>query len=121
MGASPSPLEVTAPLAVRFPDGRRQAVIACFPHPRGLLVFSPFWTEHPGGVAVLEGEIRGDGPWRVGDAVLSVAGCHGTDPQIAADLAAWRDHVAAHPDPDALRAAVLAEAERLGARETAAP
>ena len=36
------------------------------------------------------GPVRGEGPWKVGDAVVTVLGCHGSDPELASEFAAWQ-------------------------------
>jgi hypothetical protein len=83
---------VTAPLAIRFRDGSRQIMIERIPYRDGLLFLPPFWNET--GIAsalrFVGGPLRGDGPWKVGDAVVTVLGCHGSDPELAAQFAAWQ-------------------------------
>ena len=82
---------VTAPLLIRRPDGVSAVMAERFPHPQGLLYFDLFW--HLGDpsktVHLIEGTIKGDGPWKVGTAVVRVLGCHGTDAELAADYAEW--------------------------------
>ena len=47
-------------------------MVACFQHPDGILYFRPFWDQlHDGeGIQIVTGEIKGEGPWKVGDAVV---------------------------------------------------
>lgn len=84
---------VTAPLMIRTPDGEEHVVAELFEHPQGLLWFELYW--HVGDPArtmhVVEGEVRGEGPWRVGDHVLNVLGCHGTNAQLAIAFERWRE------------------------------
>jgi len=98
---------VTAPRVVRWPDGRRHLAVACFPHPRGLVYFEPFWHLDPGGrVHRVEGELRGEGPWKVGEAVIHVLGCQGADPDLAMAFEAWQQACLggeAVPDEEAAR------------------
>ncbi len=88
---------VKAPLLIRLPTGERRVIAEVFPHPMGLLYFDLYWhdAEPETAIHVVEGEIRGDGPWKVGSCVISVLGCHNTDPE-AADYAAWQDYLAQH-------------------------
>lgn len=88
---------VTAPLMVRLPDNTRFVVAEMFPHENGLLFFEPFWhqMQNGQGIHVAEGILKGDGPWKIGDAVINVAGCHGTDPEIAASVADWQEYLQA--------------------------
>lgn len=62
------------------------------PPPRGRLYFDLYW--HLGDPAqtlhVAEGDIRGDGPWRVGDGIVNVLGCQGSDPVLAGAYQQWR-------------------------------
>lgn len=82
---------VKAPLVIRYPDGRRHVMVAWFECPGGLVYFEPFWPEDPAGrVHRAAGTLRGEGPWKLGEAVITVLGCHGTDPGLAADYEAWR-------------------------------
>ena len=66
-------------------------MVACFQHPDGILYFRPFWDQlHDGeGIQIVTGEIKGEGPWKVGDAVVTVLGCQGTNPEQAAEFADW--------------------------------
>lgn len=101
---------VTAPLMIRFPDGRKYVMAERFPHPEGLLFFDMFWHRYmPASRAMhlVTGAIRGDGPWRVGDAVVTVLGCHGTDPEMASAYSEWQAFLETgapgYPSPEAIR------------------
>ena len=89
------PFDVTAPLALRCIGGSAKVIAACFPHPLGLLYLDTFWhLRSPQQAAhLLHGELRADGPWRIGDCVLAVLGCHGADPDLAAPFAEWRQYL----------------------------
>jgi len=86
---------ITAPLLVRYPDGNRHVVVELFRHPEGLVYFRTFWDRLPRGegIQMVSGEVRGEGPWKIGDAVISVLGCHGSDPDGAAEYAQWQFHL----------------------------
>lgn len=89
---------VTAPLFVRLPDGSRHIIAERFPlrDGPGLVYFELYWhLQRPAALAIhrLDGEIRGDGPWKVGAAVIGVLGCQGTDPELAAAFAEWQDYL----------------------------
>lgn len=112
------PFQVTAPLALRCLDGEEKVIAACFPHPRGLLYLDCFWhLSTPDAAAhLLQGELRGEGPWRIGDCVLRVLGCHNTDPGLAQPFARWQTYLEQHgaqeyPPPEQIRNI----ARRLGA------
>ena len=83
---------VTAPLALRFPDGNREIAAAAFAHPEGVLWFELGWYDgEPDQVIhLIEGELEGDGPWRVGGVVITLLGCQGSDPELASRYAAWQ-------------------------------
>ena len=70
-------------------------MVACFPHPEGLVYVRPFWEQLPAGegIRLVSGAIRGEGPWKVGDAVVTVLGCQGTNPEQAAEFADWKFHL----------------------------
>jgi hypothetical protein len=84
---------VKTPLTLRLPSGEKRILIEFFPHPQGLLGFEIFWEQvaDPSTmIRVYEGELKGEGPWKVGDAVLTVLGCHGTDAELASHFADWK-------------------------------
>ena len=103
---------VTAPLLIRYPDGTAHVMVHRLRHPQGLVYFRTFWNRLPRaeGIVLAAGEIRGDGPWRVGDAVVTLLGCHGSHPEYAAEYADWQFHLAQCPDdyPESGQLAVLA-------------
>ncbi len=86
---------VTAPLAIRFASGERQIMVERLAYQDGLLFLPAFWTETGivNALRFVAGPIRGDGPWRVGDAVVTVLACHGTDAELADEFAQWQSYV----------------------------
>ena len=89
------PYTVTAPLALRHPDGTEQVIAACFPHPDGLLYLDCFWhLRTPQESAhLIRGELRGEGPWQIGGCLIRVLGCQHTDPHLAEPYARWREYL----------------------------
>jgi hypothetical protein len=107
---------VTAPLLIRLPTGDLHVMAERFPHPRGLVYFDLFWqlgNPHLG-VHVVEGIIKGDGPWKIGDAVVRVLGCQGTDGALARRFDEWRMYLAAHAEAYPTRAQIEAIARLHG-------
>lgn len=88
---------VTAPLTIRYPGGEKHLIIEKFPHPQGFLYFVSFFhlMAFGDGIHLVKGEIQGSGPWKIGDAVITVTGCHGSDPETAAELASWQQYLLA--------------------------
>lgn len=82
---------VRAPLLIRLAAGDMHVMAERFAHSRGLVYFDLFWNlGNPyKGVHVVEGIIKGDGPWKIGDAVVRVLGCHGTDGALARRFDEW--------------------------------
>jgi hypothetical protein len=91
---------VTAPLLIRYPDATAHVMVHRFRHPQGLVYFRPFWDRMPAaeGMILVAGEIRGDGPWKAGAAVVTLLGCHGSHPEHAAEYADWQSHLAQRHD-----------------------
>ena len=86
---------VTAPLLLRLPDGKLKVMAEVFRHPQGLLYFDLYWDRQPvdAGIHVVSGELRGTGPWKIGDSIITLLGCHGSHPEQAADYAAWQSYI----------------------------
>ncbi|MGW8310105.1 MAG: hypothetical protein ACWGNB_03485 [Thiogranum sp.] len=87
---------VTAPLAIRFRDtGEKQIMVERIPYHDGLVFLPAFWTETGIETALryVAGPIEGDGPWKVGNAIVSVLACHGTDAALAGEFSAWQTRV----------------------------
>lgn len=88
---------VNTPLTIRFPDGEKKIMIEYFPHQDGLLFFEPFWnTTEAYKPVIVNGEIKGDGPWKVGDCVVTVLACHGCDAALALAFADWQGYLQMH-------------------------
>lgn len=81
-------LSVTAPLVVRFDNGQAEVMALRCHHPDGLVYLPPFWDQDDAPARVLSGELRGAGPWRIGDAVIHVLGC--SDPVLSTQWADWQ-------------------------------
>ncbi|MFP3874668.1 MAG: hypothetical protein ACLFQT_04900 [Thiohalophilus sp.] len=108
---------ITAPLMIRTPDGEEKVIAHHFPHPKGLLYFDLYWHEGQPWkqTHVIEGEVTGEGPWKIGDHVINVLGCHGTNSDLAMQYEQWQSYIQ-RPDadypPEPLIAAI---AKKLGA------
>jgi hypothetical protein len=107
---------VTAPLLIRRTDGRQHIVAELFPHPDGIVYFEIFWSLRDPEQAVhrIEGTLKGDGPWKVGDTVIRVLGCHGTDGALARQFEEWRLYRMEHADTYPEHTFIEAIARRLG-------
>lgn len=84
---------VTAPLAIRYRDsGDKQVMVERLPYADGLLYLPAFWIDMPLQQAMryVPGPIEGDGPWKVGNAIVTVLACHGTDAGLAGEFGAWQ-------------------------------
>lgn len=92
---------VTAPLLIRHPGGERRVMAEVFPHPRGLLYFVPFWDRLPleRAVHLVEGEIRGEGPWKAGECIITLLGCQGSHPEQREEFAAWQFYLEFGEEP----------------------
>jgi len=109
---------VTAPLVLRHSDGEEQLIAAGFRHPLGLLYFDLYWhLSTPEGAAhLIRGDLRGEGPWRIGDSRLRVLGCHNTDPHLQDDFVAWQQYLQSHAQSYPPREQIIELARRLGAQ-----
>lgn len=89
----------------------------CFPHPQGLLYFDLYWHLGPPAATthILQGVIKGEGPWKIDGTVVMVLGCQGTHPALASQYQQWQTYLASaaadYPPPPL----VAAIARKLGA------
>jgi hypothetical protein len=82
---------VTAPLKIRLPDGSQKVVAELYRHPDGLLCFELFWHEdRDSRIYLIEGELKGEGPWKIAEHVFYVLGCRGADADLANEYAEWQ-------------------------------
>ena len=108
---------VKSPLTIQLPSGQKRVMAECFAHSQGLLYFDLYWHLHDPAQAlhVVAGPIKGDGPWKVGEAVVHVLGCRGTDPEMASAFEDWRQYLEQNADDYPPRPLILAIARRHGA------
>ena len=80
-----------SPLMIRFSNGEKHIMAEYFKHPEGLLFFDVFWNQSDdSAIHIVKGSYKGEGPWKIGDAVINVLGCHGTDPELATLFSEWQ-------------------------------
>lgn len=87
--------EMKRPLAVTYTNGEKAIMVAYYRHADGLVYLAPFWEQKEEGqkAVVIKGELKGDGPWKIGDATITLVGCQNTDADLAQMLAQWEFHV----------------------------
>jgi hypothetical protein len=101
---------MTSPLMIKSPHGGEKVIAELFPHPDGIIFFEIFWDQMEAneGIYVIEGDVTGEGPWKVGDYIINVLGCQGTNPELADDFSQWQMYrqspLGAYPDRDAIEA-----------------
>lgn len=83
---------MTAPLIIRLPEGDEYIMAEKYPHADGLVFFEPFWlaTGTPA-VHVIKGEIKGDGPWKIGKAIVRVLSCG--DMELSMQWSTWQQQL----------------------------
>lgn len=89
---------MTAPLLIRHKTGARHIMVERYPvaNGDGLVYFEIFWhRQRPASQAIhrITGQIKGDGPWKIGDSIITVLGCQGTDPELASAYAEWQSYL----------------------------
>ena len=118
---------VTAPLAIRFPNGEKWIMVHRIPYNDGLLFLPPFWLDSGPEEAMryVAGPIKGDGPWKVGDAVVTVLACHGTDAVLANEFSCWQTRLMemgdAYPDQDDIEQLMKTHAAGVARLDTCHP
>lgn len=86
--------KTTAPLMIHCNEGKKRVIGECFPHPHGVLIFEIFWFEAEeieSKVKLIEGELKGEGPWKIADCIISVVNCR--DEEVAIDSSEWQDFI----------------------------
>jgi len=67
-----------------------------YPHSEGLVFFELFWLESgEPAVHVIKGVIKGEGPWKVGDAIVRVLSCGDTDLSMQWNM--WQQQMMMQP------------------------
>ncbi len=108
---------ITAPLKMRNPQGNEQILAELFPHPKGILYFDLYW--HLGQpeetIHLIEGTLSGEGPWKIGDFVINVLGCHGTNADLATSYQQWQTYLQSTAGDYPPAPLIAAIARRMGA------
>lgn len=112
---------MTAPLLIRHKTGVQHIMAERFPlaEGEGLVYFELFWhLQRPASQAIhrIAGAIRGDGPWKLAESVITVLGCQGTDPELASSYAEWESYLQQGAPDYPSTTAILASARAAGAR-----
>lgn len=108
---------MTSPLMIRTPQGEERVIAEIFPHPEGIVYFDLYWhlAQPEETIHLIKGTLSGEGPWKIGDHVINVLGCHGTNAELASAYQDWQTYLqtatADYPPPPL----VAAIARRLGA------
>ena len=88
-----------SPLMIRYPDGQKRIMVEYFKHAEGLLFFEAFWKQgDDSAIHLVKGEYKGEGPWKVGDCVISVLACHGSEPELASLFSEWQTYLQMSPE-----------------------
>lgn len=108
---------VTAPLAIRYPNGERHYLPKVYKHPKGVLCFNRYWHQKgpDEGTQLIKGWLEGDGPWKIGGYVISVLACHNTVACPAEEYSEWKAYLQNNPGEYPPEPLIDAIAKRLGA------
>jgi len=88
---------LTAPLLVRYPDGEQRLIADKFTHPQGMFYVEPFWLESkPPVVHLLTGDVKGEGPWKIGDVIVRLLSCGDTEQSM--QWAQWQQFLSSCPE-----------------------
>lgn len=108
---------ITAPLMLRTPQGEEQVLAAIFPHPKGVIYFDLYW--HLGQpdetIHLIEGTLSGEGPWKIGDHVINLLGCQGTNAELASLYQQWQTYLQTTTEDYPPPPLIAAIARRMGA------
>ena len=83
---------LTAPLLVQYPNGEQRLVADKFSHSSGMVYTVPYWLEGEIPAAYLvTGEVKGEGPWKIGDVIVRLLSCADTEHKI--EWAGWEQYL----------------------------
>ena len=90
---------VTAPLTITNPDGDELLMAEFYKHPKGLLVFEPYWhlQDDQQGIQLIKGWIEGEGPWKISGHVIKVLSCLEPNTCAASDFNEWQAYRLSNP------------------------
>ena len=88
-----------SPLYIKYPNSEVRVIENIFEHPKGVLYFELFWEKDPTySIHLIEGDISGDGPWKVGDCSFHILGCNHTHPQMCEMRSFWQQELLQNPE-----------------------
>lgn len=91
---------VTSPMLARYPDGTQVTIAEIFQHKSGLVFVSPFWLDSGQPEAhLLSGEVKGEGPWKVGDVIIRLLSC--ADIEQKMQWSEWEQFLCTCPEESA--------------------
>jgi len=83
---------LTAPLLVQYPNGEQRLIADKFAHSSGMVYAVPYWLDGEMPAAyLLPGEIRGEGPWKIGDVIVRLLSC--ADVEHKMQWAEWEQYL----------------------------
>lgn len=98
-------------------DSPQKVVAECFKHPKGILYFDLYW--HQGQpektMHLIEGELTGEGPWRINNFVFNVLGCRSTNIEMAMQHEQWLTYLQTAGTDYPHEGLILAIAKKMGA------
>lgn len=113
---------LTAPITVREIDSHNinqpQKVVAeYFKHPNGILYFDLYWhlAQPEDAMHVIEGDISGEGPWRINNTIFNVLGCRTTNIEMAMQHEEWLTYLQTPGNDYPPEGLVVAIAKKMGA------
>jgi len=91
--------EMRSPLYIKYPNGETRVIEQLFKHSEGVLYFELFWEKDPAySIHLIQGKIKGEGPWRVGECTFHVLGCNHTHPQLCESHSFWQQSLLQNPE-----------------------
>lgn len=86
---------IKAPLFIRKANDSSEVIAELFPHPDGLIYFELNW--HLGQpeetIHIINGELEGEGPWKIDGNVINILGCQGCDSTLALQYQDWQHYL----------------------------
>jgi len=90
---------IKSPLLVCYPNGEKHVVAHISPREHGVAYLVPWWLAvEPPGMFEVDGDIQGEGPWKIGNVVIRLMSCGDAEESMYWNQ--WQQYLAGSGDEE---------------------